>query len=78
MGAFGLLDFTMLQSFLLGGRFKTYEPFIVLILQFFSAHGEARITKTADTISVYGGMTELRYQSFKFRGRKHGNKKIIA
>jgi hypothetical protein len=28
MGAFGLLDFTMLGPFSLGARFETHEPFI--------------------------------------------------
>jgi hypothetical protein len=34
LGAFGLLDFTMLRPFSLGARYETYEPFISLILQF--------------------------------------------
>jgi hypothetical protein len=29
LGAFGLLDFTMLRPVLIGARFETYEPFIV-------------------------------------------------
>jgi hypothetical protein len=38
LGAFGLLDFTMLRPVLvLGARFETYEPFISLIFQFFLA-----------------------------------------
>jgi hypothetical protein len=35
LGAFRLLDFTMLGLFSLGGRFETYEPFISLIFNFF-------------------------------------------
>jgi hypothetical protein len=34
LGAFGLLDLTMLWPFLLGGDFETYEPFISLIFKF--------------------------------------------
>jgi hypothetical protein len=34
LGAFGLLDFTMLRPVLVGARFETYEPFISLIFQF--------------------------------------------
>jgi hypothetical protein len=37
LGAFGLLDFTMLRPFSFGGRFEAYEPFIPLIFQFFRA-----------------------------------------
>jgi hypothetical protein len=33
LGAFGLLDFTMLRPVLHGVRFETYEPFISLIFQ---------------------------------------------
>jgi hypothetical protein len=43
LGAVWLLDFTMLRPVLACGRFKTYEPFIYLILQFFSGRGEPRI-----------------------------------
>jgi hypothetical protein len=35
LGAFGLLDFTMLRLFSLGGCFETYGLFIYLILPFF-------------------------------------------
>jgi hypothetical protein len=35
LGAFGLLDFTMLRRVSLGGRFETYEPFVYLIINFF-------------------------------------------
>jgi hypothetical protein len=35
VGAFGLLDFTMLQPFLLGAHFESHEPSVSLILQFF-------------------------------------------
>jgi hypothetical protein len=36
LGAFGLLDFTMLLRPVLGWRaFETYEPFISLIFHFF-------------------------------------------
>jgi hypothetical protein len=35
LGAFGLLDFTMLgRPFSFGARFETYKPFIYLIFQF--------------------------------------------
>jgi hypothetical protein len=34
LGAFGLLDFTILRPVSLGGRFETYEQFISLIFQF--------------------------------------------
>jgi hypothetical protein len=34
LGAFGLLDFTMLQPVLACGAFRTYETFISLIFQF--------------------------------------------
>jgi hypothetical protein len=37
LGAFGMLDFTMLRPFSLGARFETYEPFISLIFHFFPA-----------------------------------------
>jgi hypothetical protein len=35
LGAFGLLDFTILRAFSLGARFQTYEPNISLIFQLF-------------------------------------------
>jgi hypothetical protein len=35
LGAFRLLDFTMLRPFSLGARFETYETFIYLIFLFF-------------------------------------------
>jgi len=41
LGAFGLLDFTMLRPISLGARFETYEPFIYLIFQIFSGRGKA-------------------------------------
>jgi hypothetical protein len=47
MGAFGLLDFTMLRPVL--ARFETYEPFISLIFNFFfSERGKPRVTETTD------------------------------
>jgi hypothetical protein len=55
LGAFGLLDFTMLRPFPLGGRFESSEPFIYLVLKFFSGRGKPRITETADTESVDTG-----------------------
>jgi hypothetical protein len=47
LGAFGLLDFTMLRPFSFGSRFETYEPF--------SGRGKLRITANADTESVDTG-----------------------
>jgi hypothetical protein len=35
LGAFGLLDFTMLWPVPPGAHFETYEPFISLIFQIF-------------------------------------------
>jgi hypothetical protein len=55
LGAFGLLDFTMLGPFSLGRRFETYEPFISLILNLFSGRGKPRVTETEDTESVDTG-----------------------
>jgi hypothetical protein len=43
LGAFGLLDFTMLGPFSLCARFETYEKFISLIFKFFSGRGKPRI-----------------------------------
>ena len=44
LGAFGLLDFTMLRPVLHGVRFETYEPFISLIFQIFiSGRDQPRI-----------------------------------
>jgi hypothetical protein len=43
LGAFGLLDFTMLDQFSLGARFERYEQFISLIFNFFSGRGKPRI-----------------------------------
>jgi hypothetical protein len=40
LGAFGLLDFTMLRPVSLGALFETYEPLISLIFQFFSGRGK--------------------------------------
>jgi hypothetical protein len=37
LGAFGLLDFTMLCPFSLGARFEIYEWFISLIFDFWGA-----------------------------------------
>jgi hypothetical protein len=37
LGAFGLLDLTVLWPFSLGGRFETYEPFIYLNFHFWGA-----------------------------------------
>jgi hypothetical protein len=51
LGAFGLLDFTMLGPFSLGARIETYETFISLISIFFVSR-EARMNKTADTESM--------------------------
>jgi len=48
LGVFGILDFT----FLLGTRFETYEPFISLILNFFSGSSQPWITETTDTESA--------------------------
>ena len=53
MGAFGLLDFTMLRSFLFWRTFGTYKSFISLIFQiFFSGRGKPRIIETVDTESA--------------------------
>jgi hypothetical protein len=41
--------------FLLGARFETYEPFISLILKFFSGRGKPRINETVDTESADKG-----------------------
>jgi hypothetical protein len=46
LGAFGLLDFTVLQPVLAWWAFETYESFISLI--FFSGHGQPRIVETVD------------------------------
>jgi hypothetical protein len=35
LGAFGLLDFTIVAPFSLGERFETYKPFIFLNFQIF-------------------------------------------
>jgi hypothetical protein len=43
LGAFGLLDVTMLRPVLAWRRFETYETFIYLIFQFFPGRGELRI-----------------------------------
>jgi hypothetical protein len=43
LGAFGLLDFTMLRRALPGARFQTYELFISLIFNFFSGRDKPRI-----------------------------------
>jgi hypothetical protein len=58
LGAFGLLDFTMLRPVLACGHFETYKPFISLI--FFSGRSKSRITETADTESANTG-THLHY-----------------
>jgi hypothetical protein len=39
LGAFGLLNFTMLDPFSLGESFETYEPFISLVFNLFSGLG---------------------------------------
>jgi hypothetical protein len=39
LGAFGLLDFTMLGPFSLGGRFETYELLISHIFHFLPGVG---------------------------------------
>jgi hypothetical protein len=45
LGAFGLLDFTPCYvPFSFGARFETYEPFISLVIHFFSGRGKPRIT----------------------------------
>jgi hypothetical protein len=54
LGAFGLLDFTMLRP-VLAWRFETYEPFISLIFQFFSDRSERWLSETADTETVDTG-----------------------
>jgi hypothetical protein len=43
LGAFELLDFTMLGPFLLGACFEAYEPSISLIFPFFSVRCKPRI-----------------------------------
>jgi hypothetical protein len=48
LGAFGLLDFTMLGRFSLGARFETYVLFISLIFQDFSGRGKPRMTESMD------------------------------
>jgi hypothetical protein len=48
LGAFGLLDFTMLRPFSLGALFETYETFIASFFNFFSGRVESRITETAE------------------------------
>jgi hypothetical protein len=56
LGAFGLLDFTMLRPVLAWRNFEICEPFISLIFKlFFSGRGKSRITETADTESVDTG-----------------------
>jgi hypothetical protein len=42
LGVIDLLDFTMLRP-VLAWHFETYEPFIYLILNFFSGRGDSRI-----------------------------------
>jgi hypothetical protein len=41
--------------FSLGGRFETYEPFIYLIIRFFSGRDKPRLNETADTELVGTG-----------------------
>jgi hypothetical protein len=60
LGAFGLVDFTMLRPVLACGHFKTYEPFISLNFNSFSGRSKSRITETADTESANTG-THLHY-----------------
>jgi hypothetical protein len=55
LGSFVLLDFTMFGPVLACAPFKTYEPFISLIFDFFSGSGEPRITEFADSESVGTG-----------------------
>jgi hypothetical protein len=43
LGAFGMLDFTILRPVLACYAFETYEPFISLIFQFFSGRGKPRV-----------------------------------
>jgi hypothetical protein len=52
LGAFGLLDFTMLRPVLACARFETYEPFISLIFNFLGGRSKPQITETADTESA--------------------------
>jgi hypothetical protein len=52
LGAFGLLDFTILRPVLVWCLFETYEPFISLIFQFFQAS-----VNRGYSISGYGGTT---------------------
>jgi len=53
LGAFGLLDFTLLRPVLFGERFETYEPLISLICQFFfSGRDQPWITETEDNESA--------------------------
>jgi hypothetical protein len=48
LGAFVLLDFTMLGPVLAWRAFETYEPFIFLIFQFFfSGRGKPRMRGSA-------------------------------
>jgi hypothetical protein len=53
LGAFGLLDFTMLQAILAGASFETYEPFVYLILIFFSCRVKPRITNQQIGLHLY-------------------------
>jgi len=59
LGAFWLLDFTMLRPVLNWRAFLNYEPFITSIFQFFLGGGggrsKLRITETADTESTDTG-----------------------
>jgi hypothetical protein len=53
LGAFGLLEFTMLRPVLAWRILKLMNRlFLYLIFQFFSGCGKPRITETADTESV--------------------------
>jgi hypothetical protein len=56
LGAFGLLDFTMLRLVLDWLAFWSYEPLISLIFQFFRA-----ALKLGHSISGYGGTAVFRF-----------------
>jgi hypothetical protein len=56
LGVFGLLYFTMLRPVLAWSAFRTYEPFIYLIFNFFlSGCGKLLITETTDVESAETG-----------------------
>jgi hypothetical protein len=55
LGAFGLLDFTMLQPVLDWRVLKLINRIFLKFSIFFSGRGKPRITETADTESVDTG-----------------------